>query len=105
MNDAGTISVITKEDLQKHLLSAGIDGEFIGKVIKDGLEASKKEGPDHSSRLKYLQLILELLDITKSIQKEEDSFELYRGKYTNLTDGQLQEEIEKALGNLRKFTA
>ena len=104
MSDIGTLaSVITREDLQKMLISVGIDGDYIGNVIKDGLTASKKDGPDHGSRFKYLQLALELLDITHSQPKEEDGFEFYKGKFRDLTDEQLEEESNRELAKLQKF--
>lgn len=104
MNDRGSMNYsITMDDLQKELISAGINGEFIGRVVREGLEASKKEEPDHAVRLKYLQYTLELLDITHTRQKEEDGVEFYKGKFRELTDEQLEEEIRRTVRSLQKF--
>ncbi len=100
-NTMSFVPVVNREDLQKKLLLAGIDGDYIGNVIKEGITASKKDGIDHGSRLKYLQIALEILDITHSKTKEEDGFEFYRGKYSDLTDGQLEEELNKRVKCLR----
>lgn len=89
--------------LQNKMLSAGIDSDLICNVIKDGLTAEKKEEPDHSARLKYLELAMELLEIIPIKKRESDDHELLFKDYSRLSDQELEEEYGARIEALRLF--
>ncbi|MCD4785351.1 MAG: hypothetical protein K8T10_16150 [Candidatus Eremiobacteraeota bacterium] len=94
---------ISKEQLESRMLESGIDCFLFCRIIKEGLQANKKEEPDHTIRLKYLQLSLQILNIFPPEKKEEEKIGFESFDYSKLTDEQLEEEYRKKIELLRSI--
>lgn len=94
---------ISKEKLENRMIESGIDCSLFCRIIKEGLQASKKDVPDHTTRLKYLQLSLEILNIFPPVKKEEEKVGFESFDYSKLTAEQLEEEYHKRIELLRSI--
>jgi len=92
---------ITKEQLERKMIESGIDCPLFCRIIREGLQANKKEEPDHTTRLKYLELSLEILNIFPRVKKEDEKVGFESLDYSKLTDEQLEEEYRKRIEFLR----
>jgi len=97
---ATCVRVEGEVDVGQLMRQSGIDEHTVVRIIKDGLEAEKKGEPDHSVRLRYLDLAMKMLGIDLSTGEDEDVRFLNK-QYSRLTDEQLQEEFDRRIEILR----
>lgn len=95
---------ISRRTLKSELEKSGVDLELIGRVIRDGLSAEKKEEPDYATRFRYLELALQLLELTPSGKEGDEKNARLGFDYSRLSDEELEREYRDRVEELRYFT-